>query len=37
MVEELPPRQQRALGAPQVEEQPYDLYDELIDSARRVG
>ncbi len=37
MVEELPPRQQRALGAPRVEEQPYDLYDELIDLLAEQG
>jgi CHAT domain-containing protein len=31
LTEELPPRQRRALGAPKVEEDPDDLYDELVD------
>lgn len=30
LTEELPPRQRRALGAPKVEEDPDDLYDELV-------
>lgn len=37
MVEHGPPRLRKALGSPQVEQQPEDLYDELIDLLARQG
>ena len=37
LIEELPPRALRALGAPKVEEDPEDLYDELIDLYAELG